>query len=251
LAFNQGLGHDQLIGIVEEILAGMGNNVNYLYMTSQLMVDVKNNGRRRYEALLRHSQLPPVHDPNDNLANNPTTTIPPERRRPLPSIDSSDVSYSAPSLQGSESAYSVISSCGQQQLYSSFTTGHHDKWAGLTMATAKDMLKRNIRIHRGGIDLFSRASTRTSYHRFSKMVVNIFTIAMEKVLKLTEEFQCSIPVNCLVLVAMVVCFSKINFITTTDQSPQVKGVLTGFCETGTDKVPDLSADRCRSDFNSL
>ncbi|KAG2125262.1 hypothetical protein BD769DRAFT_1388538 [Suillus cothurnatus] len=38
--------------------------------------------------------------------------------------------------------------------------------------------------------------------------------SMEKVLKLTEEFQCSIPVNCLVLVAMV-----------------VKGILTGFHET--------------------
>jgi len=180
LAFNQGLGNDQLIGIIEEILAGMGNNVNYLYMTSQLMVDVKNNGWQRYEALLWHSQLPPVHDPNDNLANNPTTTIPPECHCPLPSIDSSDVSYSAPSLQGSESVYSVISSCGQQQLYSFFTTGHHDKWAGLTMAAAKDMLKHNIRIHHGGVDLFSRASTRTSYHRFSKMDVNIFTTAMEK-----------------------------------------------------------------------
>ncbi|KAG2746641.1 hypothetical protein P692DRAFT_20876039 [Suillus brevipes Sb2] len=30
-----------------------------------------------------------------------------------------------------------------------------------------------------------------------------------------------------------------------------KGILTGFCDTGTDKVPNLSADKCRSDFNSL
>ncbi|KAG0699345.1 hypothetical protein DFH29DRAFT_877341 [Suillus ampliporus] len=59
----------------------------------------------------------------------------------------------------------------------------------------------------------------------------------KKALKLMEEFQCSIPVNGLVLVAAV--------------SPQAKGVLTGFRETGTDKVPDLSADKCRSDFNSL
>ncbi|KAG2127003.1 hypothetical protein BD769DRAFT_1668127 [Suillus cothurnatus] len=219
LAFNQGLGNDQLIGIIEEILAGMGNNVNYLYMTSQLMVDVKNNGWQCYEALLRHSQLPPVHDPNDNLTNNPTTTIPPKCHCPLPSIDSSDVSYSAPSLQGSESAYSVISSCGQQQLYSSFTTGHHDKWAGLTMAAAKDMLKRQVQ------ELRITGSQRW---------MSIFLLQQwKKELKLTEEFQCSIPVNCLVLVAMV------------------KGVLTGFCETGTDKVPDLSADKCRSNFNSL
>ncbi|KAG0708252.1 hypothetical protein DFH29DRAFT_871153 [Suillus ampliporus] len=32
---------------------------------------------------------------------------------------------------------------------------------------------------------------------------------------------------------------------------QMKGVLAGFRETGTDKVPDLSADKCRADFNSL
>ena len=31
----------------------------------------------------------------------------------------------------------------------------------------------------------------------------------------------------------------------------MKGVLTGFRETGTDKVPDLPADKCRADFNSL
>ncbi|KAG1853681.1 hypothetical protein F4604DRAFT_1933107 [Suillus subluteus] len=30
-----------------------------------------------------------------------------------------------------------------------------------------------------------------------------------------------------------------------------KGILTGFCNTGTDKVPDLSADKCRSDFDTL
>lgn len=32
---------------------------------------------------------------------------------------------------------------------------------------------------------------------------------------------------------------------------QTKGVLTGFRETGTDKVPDLSADKCRADFDLL
>ncbi|KAG2095264.1 uncharacterized protein F5147DRAFT_656915 [Suillus discolor] len=56
----------------------------------------------------------------------------------------------------------------------------------------------------------------------------------KKALKNTSEFQRAIPVNGLLLVGAV-----------------MKGVLTGFCETGTDKVPDLSADKCRVDFNSL
>ncbi|KAG1765980.1 hypothetical protein EV702DRAFT_1151040 [Suillus placidus] len=109
LAFNQDLGHDQLIDIVEEILTGMGNDVEYLYMTNQFMNGVKNNGQQRYEALLRYSQLPPLHDPDDNLVNHPATTIPPERRPRLPSINSSDISYFAPSLQGSESGCSDMS----------------------------------------------------------------------------------------------------------------------------------------------
>ncbi|KAG1828237.1 hypothetical protein EV424DRAFT_1344946 [Suillus variegatus] len=48
----------------------------------------------------------------------------------------------------------------------------------------------------------------------------------KKALKNTEEFQHSIPVNGLLLVAIM-----------------IKGVITGFRETGTDKVPDLSADK--------
>ncbi|KAG2111850.1 hypothetical protein BD769DRAFT_1392006 [Suillus cothurnatus] len=32
---------------------------------------------------------------------------------------------------------------------------------------------------------------------------------------------------------------------------KTKGVLTGFCDSGTDKVPDLTADTCRADFNLL
>ncbi|KAG2048529.1 hypothetical protein BDR06DRAFT_975915 [Suillus hirtellus] len=55
----------------------------------------------------------------------------------------------------------------------------------------------------------------------------------KKALKNMKEFQCSIPVNGLLLVAMM-----------------IKGVITEFCKTGTDKVPDLSADKCRTDFNS-
>lgn len=31
----------------------------------------------------------------------------------------------------------------------------------------------------------------------------------------------------------------------------MKGVISGFSETGTDKVPELSADRCRTDFVRL
>ncbi|KAG0693660.1 hypothetical protein DFH29DRAFT_881291 [Suillus ampliporus] len=56
----------------------------------------------------------------------------------------------------------------------------------------------------------------------------------KKALKLTEKFQKMMPVNALILVGAV-----------------AKGILTGFHKTGTDKVPDLSADKCRSDFDSL
>jgi hypothetical protein len=34
-------------------------------------------------------------------------------------------------------------------------------------------------------------------------------------------------------------------------SQQTKGVLAGFRDTGSDKVPDLSADKCRSDFDAI
>ncbi|KAG2028625.1 hypothetical protein BDR03DRAFT_988314, partial [Suillus americanus] len=56
----------------------------------------------------------------------------------------------------------------------------------------------------------------------------------KKALKVTDEFQDGIPVNGLILVAAV-----------------TKGVLTGFRDSGTDKVPDLTADTCRADFNLL
>ncbi|KAG1808943.1 uncharacterized protein BJ212DRAFT_1484795 [Suillus subaureus] len=56
----------------------------------------------------------------------------------------------------------------------------------------------------------------------------------KKALKLTDKFQHSIPVNGIILITTV-----------------AKGILTGFCETGTDKVPDFSTDKCRSNFNSL
>lgn len=31
----------------------------------------------------------------------------------------------------------------------------------------------------------------------------------------------------------------------------MKSVISGFCETGTENVPSLSADQCRTDFNAL
>ncbi|KAG2158269.1 uncharacterized protein EDB93DRAFT_1246123 [Suillus bovinus] len=56
----------------------------------------------------------------------------------------------------------------------------------------------------------------------------------KKALKLTKEFHKTIPINALILVSAV-----------------AKGILTVFYDTGTDKVPNLSTDKCRSDFNSL
>ncbi|KAG1839244.1 hypothetical protein F4604DRAFT_1940881 [Suillus subluteus] len=56
----------------------------------------------------------------------------------------------------------------------------------------------------------------------------------KKTLKNTDKFSHTIPLNGLILVAAV-----------------MKGVLSGFSEPGTDKLPDLSAEKCRSDFNSL
>ncbi|KAG2338229.1 hypothetical protein BDR05DRAFT_952053 [Suillus weaverae] len=56
----------------------------------------------------------------------------------------------------------------------------------------------------------------------------------QKALKLTNEFQCLILINGLILMAVV-----------------MKGVITGFHDTGTDKVPDLSTNKCRSNFNAI
>ncbi|KAG1871997.1 hypothetical protein C8R48DRAFT_670404 [Suillus tomentosus] len=56
----------------------------------------------------------------------------------------------------------------------------------------------------------------------------------KKALKNTDEFRRTIPVNAMLLVAAV-----------------LKGVISGFCETGTDKVPDLTAEQCRTHFVNL
>ncbi|KAG2047567.1 hypothetical protein BDR06DRAFT_1013725 [Suillus hirtellus] len=56
----------------------------------------------------------------------------------------------------------------------------------------------------------------------------------KKALKNTDEFHHTIPLNMLILMAAV-----------------MKGVISGFSETGTNKVPDLSADRCRNNLNLL
>ncbi|KAG1893325.1 uncharacterized protein F5891DRAFT_1196556 [Suillus fuscotomentosus] len=56
----------------------------------------------------------------------------------------------------------------------------------------------------------------------------------KKALKNTDDFHQTIPINTLILVVAV-----------------MKGVISGFSETGTDKSPELPADRCRADFNKL
>ncbi|KAG1764316.1 hypothetical protein EDD22DRAFT_951737 [Suillus occidentalis] len=56
----------------------------------------------------------------------------------------------------------------------------------------------------------------------------------KKALKNTNEFHRTIPINAMLLVAAV-----------------LKGVISGFRETGTDKVPDLTTEQCRIHFNNL
>ncbi|KAG1894037.1 uncharacterized protein F5891DRAFT_1195728 [Suillus fuscotomentosus] len=56
----------------------------------------------------------------------------------------------------------------------------------------------------------------------------------KKALKNTDKFCHTIPVNTMLLVAAV-----------------LKGVISGFQETGTDKVPDLTAEQCRIHFANL
>ncbi|KAG1886155.1 hypothetical protein F4604DRAFT_1675814 [Suillus subluteus] len=56
----------------------------------------------------------------------------------------------------------------------------------------------------------------------------------KKALKNMDDFCQTIPVNGLILVAAV-----------------TKGVISGFSKMGTDKVPELSTDRCRTNFNKL
>ncbi|KAG2035288.1 hypothetical protein BDR03DRAFT_983734 [Suillus americanus] len=59
----------------------------------------------------------------------------------------------------------------------------------------------------------------------------------KKALKNTDDFQQTIPINALILVAAVVHY--------------LKGVITGFSKTSSNKVPELTADRCRTNFNKL
>ncbi|KAG2036354.1 hypothetical protein BDR03DRAFT_982978 [Suillus americanus] len=56
----------------------------------------------------------------------------------------------------------------------------------------------------------------------------------KKALKNTDKFCCTIPINVMLLVAAV-----------------LKGVISGFQETGTDKVPDLTTEQCRTHFINL
>ncbi|KAG1810596.1 uncharacterized protein BJ212DRAFT_1484168 [Suillus subaureus] len=56
----------------------------------------------------------------------------------------------------------------------------------------------------------------------------------KKALKNMDEFHQTIPINAMLLVAAV-----------------LKGVIFGFHETGTDKVPELTAEQCRAHFVNL
>ncbi|KAG2153430.1 uncharacterized protein EDB93DRAFT_1248703 [Suillus bovinus] len=56
----------------------------------------------------------------------------------------------------------------------------------------------------------------------------------KKALKNTNEFHRTIPINVMLLVAAV-----------------LKGIISGFRETGTDKVPDLTTEQCRIHFFNL
>ncbi|KAG1824989.1 hypothetical protein EV424DRAFT_1538062 [Suillus variegatus] len=56
----------------------------------------------------------------------------------------------------------------------------------------------------------------------------------KKALKNTDEFHQTIPINAMLLVVAV-----------------LKGVISGFRETGTDKVPELTAEQCRAHFVNL
>ncbi|KAG2123735.1 hypothetical protein DEU56DRAFT_759948 [Suillus clintonianus] len=80
-------------------------------------------------------------------------------------------------------------------------------------------------------------SSEGKYKNFVSQVLkdgchNFYYSNGKKALKLTDKFQRSIPVNSLILVAA---------------SQQTKGVISGFHDTGTNKVPDLSADKCSTE----
>ncbi|KAG1891928.1 uncharacterized protein F5891DRAFT_986422 [Suillus fuscotomentosus] len=82
----------------------------------------------------------------------------------------------------------------------------------------------------------------SSYGKFKNFVLQalkdvcleFFYGDSKKALKNTDDFHQTIPANALILVAAV-----------------MKGVISGFSETGTDRSPELPADRCRTDFNKL
>ncbi|KAG2130227.1 hypothetical protein DEU56DRAFT_757902 [Suillus clintonianus] len=85
------------------------------------------------------------------------------------------------------------------------------------------------------LTVFSRrANSRILYRRLSRMCLEFFYSNSKKALKNTDDFRQTIPINALILVAAV-----------------MKGVISGFSDTGSDKVPQLSADRCRTDFDKL
>ncbi|KAG1849726.1 hypothetical protein F4604DRAFT_1934744 [Suillus subluteus] len=118
-----------------------------------------------------------------------------------------------------------------KQLYGIFSKGNSMHKEGVSEAVAK-LLKTSeyLRVP---------DSSEVKYTNFVSQVLKEACLGFHygnsrKALKVTDEFQHEIPVNGLILVAAV-----------------MKGVLSSFCDSSTDKVPDLTADTCRLDFNSL
>ncbi|KAG2101104.1 uncharacterized protein F5147DRAFT_776832 [Suillus discolor] len=118
-----------------------------------------------------------------------------------------------------------------KQLYGIFSKGNSMHKERISAAAAK-LLKT-------GEYLRLPDSSEGEYTNFVSQVLKEACLSFyygnsKKALKLTDKFQHQIPVNGLILVAAV-----------------AKGVLSGFHDSGTDKVPDLTADTCRADFNIL
>ncbi|KAG1810370.1 uncharacterized protein HD556DRAFT_1436118 [Suillus plorans] len=118
-----------------------------------------------------------------------------------------------------------------KQLYGIFSKGNSMHKERISAAAAK-LLKT-------GEYLQLPDSSEGKYTNFVSQVLKEACLSFyygnsKKALKLTDEFQHQIPVNSLILVAVV-----------------AKDVLSGFRDSGTDKVPDLTADTCRAEFNIL
>ena len=150
LSCNRGLRHDKLITIVKEIIQGIKGTNDMLYMLGK-GIPVNNlvqNGRDRYESVLRYNQLPPAVPSDDDLKNKPVVpTIPtistfshvPPKCRPtidLPSLVDGSAGSTPPFLQDGQWSYSA--SHGSAQLHSA---ANSDKkiWQGMGEKTFMKM----------------------------------------------------------------------------------------------------------------